>query len=71
MVNTKVYLRVMGIYWLGFGLITSFYPALMDLFQTDFGIESKTSFWTMLFVRSGVGCLPYSIWGFSLARKME
>jgi predicted acyltransferase len=116
----------MGIYWLGFGLITSFYPALMDLFQTDFGIESKTSFsdhvwfhggldilafcvllfalssenlskrmvqavaiaallpafaifysvaatpfWTLLFVGSGVGCLAFSIWGFSLARKME
>ena len=32
----------MAAYWLVFGLITTFYPALMDLFQTAEGVAAKS-----------------------------
>ena len=40
----KVYFIAMSAFWLVFGLITTFYPALMNLFQTQTGINSVTSY---------------------------
>ena len=35
---TKVYFIAMAVFWLIFGLITIFCPALMNMFQTETGI---------------------------------
>ena len=42
--TSKYYFIAMGAYWLIFGLITAFYPKLMDMFQTQAGISAKTAF---------------------------
>jgi hypothetical protein len=42
--TSRIYFIAMGAYWLVFGLITAFYPKLMDMFQTETGISAKTAF---------------------------
>ena len=57
--NTKKYFIAFAIYWGGFGLVTAFYPALMDLFLSDDGIKLVQIFQTMY------GCmeeLTYLLW---------
>jgi hypothetical protein len=114
----------MTLFWLVFGLITTFAPSMMDMFQTPEGVAAKTpfsnhvwthdgldiiafciilfalsrenvsrnvlravalaalmptigifyslattSYWSPLFIASGVGCLVFVIWGFTLSGK--
>ena len=42
--STKVYFIAMAAFWLVFGLITTFYPALMNMFQTETGINAVTTY---------------------------
>jgi hypothetical protein len=61
------YLRAMAAYWLIFGLITTFYPALMDLFQTTEGIAAKTAFSDHVWMHGGLDILSVSILVFALS----
>jgi hypothetical protein len=62
-----VYLRAAAAYWLIFGLITTFYPALMDLFQTAEGVAAKTNFSDHVWMHGGFDILSFSILVFALS----
>ncbi len=67
--NTRVYFLAMGAYWLVFGLITIFYPALMDLFQTETGVASKTPFSNHVWMHGGFDIVSLCVVVFALARE--
>jgi hypothetical protein len=66
---TKLYFTCMSLYWLIFGLITTFYPKLMDLFQTDTGINAKTAFSDHVWRHDGLDILGLSVLLFVLSRE--
>jgi hypothetical protein len=53
MKSAKTYLIAMAVYWLVFGLITIFRPGLMDMFQTEAGINAKTEFSSHVWMHGG------------------
>lgn len=59
----------MGVYWLGFGMITIFYPKLMDMFQKENGINSKTEFSDHVWLHGGFDILALCVLLFALARE--
>lgn len=65
----KVYFIAMGAFWLIFGLITSFYPALMNLFQTEEGISSVTTYSNHIWRHDGLDILSISVLLFALSRE--
>lgn len=65
--STKEYFISMGLYWLVFGLLTIFYPKLMDLFQTDAGINAKTAFSDHVWRHDGFDIVGMSILLFALS----
>ena len=67
--HSKLYLRLMAVYWLVFGLITIFYPKLMDLFQTDAGINAKTPFSNHVWFHGGWDILALVVLLLALARE--
>ena len=75
MTSTKNYLLAMAAYWIVFGLITTFYPALMDLFQTQAGVEAKTAFSNHVWMHGGLDIISlcillFALSGETLNRKM-
>ena len=58
----------MSAYWLVFGLITTFYPALMDLFQTAEGVGAKTAFSDHVWMHGGLDILSVSVLTFGISR---
>ena len=54
-------LLAMAAYWLVFGLITTFYPALMDLFQTSEGVAAKTAFSNHVWMHGGLDILSVCV----------
>jgi len=58
----------MGLYWLVFGLITTFYPKLMDTFQTEAGIESRSAFSNNVWMHGGLDIISVCILLFTLSR---
>ena len=66
---TKLYFTSMALYWFIFGLITSFYPKLMDLFQTETGIKAKTAFSDHVWRHDGFDILGLSVLLFVLSRE--
>lgn len=65
----QLYLTLMAAYWLVFGLITTFYPALMDLFQTDVGVGAKTAFSDHVWFHGGLDIIALVIVLFALSRE--
>ena len=59
----------MGMYWLGFGLITTFYPPLMDLFQTETGIAAKSDFSNHVWMHGGLDIIAFCVLLFGLSRS--
>ena len=59
----------MALYWFIFGLITTFYPKLMDLFQTQTGINAKTDFSDHVWRHDGLDILGLSVLLFALSRE--
>jgi hypothetical protein len=57
----------MAAYWLVFGLITIFYPRLMDLFQTSAGVGAGTLFSDHVWMHGGFDILSVSILVFALS----
>lgn len=58
---SRIYFRAMAIYWLGFGLITTFYPRLMQLFMTQRGVEASTAFSDQVWLHGGLDILSVSL----------
>ena len=65
----KVYFIAMSAFWLVFGLITTFYPALMNLFQTQTGINSVTSYSDHIWRHDGFDIISISVLLFALSRE--
>ena len=64
---TKVYFIAMALYWLVFGLITAFYPALMNMFQTATGIGAVTNYSDHIWRHDGFDIIAISVLLFALS----
>ena len=65
----KVYFITMSIFWLIFGLITAFYPQLMNLFQTEAGINAVTTYSDHVWQHDGFDIIAISVLLFALSRE--
>jgi Flp pilus assembly protein protease CpaA len=65
---SQTYLTLMGFYWLVFGLITTFYPRLMDLFQSSEGVATQSAFSDHVWFHGGLDILALCVLLFTLAR---
>ena len=66
---TKVYFIAMGAFWFVFGLITTFYPALMNMFQTETGISAVTTYSDHIWRHDGFDIIAISVLLFALSRE--
>src|SRR5436190_5920551 len=66
---TKVYFIAMAAFWLIFGLITTFYPALMNMFQTESGIGAVTNYSDHIWRHDGFDIIAISVLLFALSRE--
>jgi uncharacterized membrane protein len=66
--TARRFLIGMVAYWLSFGLITAFYPALMDLFQTPEGVGAKTAFSNHVWMHGGFDILSVCVLVFAISR---
>ena len=66
---TRIYLICLTLFWLVFGLITTFYPQLMDLFQTEEGVNAKTAFSNHVWRHDGLDIIAVCILLFSLSQQ--
>jgi hypothetical protein len=67
--KTRTFFVIMAAYWLVFGLITTFYPRLMDLFQTELGRNAKTAFSNHIWLHDGLDIMAISVLLFALSRE--
>jgi hypothetical protein len=67
--RTKIYFGCMCAYWLIFGLITIFYPKMMDIFQTQAGVGAKTIFSNHVWLHGGFDILALCVLLFALSRE--
>jgi len=67
--KTRIYFLAMCAYWFVFGLITIFYPALMDLFQTKTGIDAKTAVSDHVWLHGGFDIVALCIVVFALSKE--
>ena len=51
------FFTAMAIFWLGFGLGTTFYPRMMQLFMTPAGIAASTAFSDQVWLHGGLDIL--------------
>ena len=66
---TKVYFIAMAAFWFIFGVITTFYPALMNMFQTEAGIGAVTSYSDHIWRHDGFDIIAISVLLFALSRE--
>lgn len=67
--KTRIYFVAMGVYWLVFGLITIFYSGMMDMFQSETGIASKTEFSSHVWLHGGFDIIALVIILFALSKE--
>jgi hypothetical protein len=65
----RTYFLSMGVFWLVFGLITTFYPSLMDLFQTAEGVAAKTAFSNHVWFHNGLDIIALCVLLFALSTQ--
>ncbi len=65
----KFYFIAMASFWLVFGLITAFYPALMNMFQTETGISAVTTYTDHIWRHDGFDIIAVSVLLFALSRE--
>ena len=65
----RTYFLAMGAYWLVFGLITTFYVRIMDLFQTAEGVAAKAAFSTHVWFHGGLDILALCVLLFALSTQ--
>jgi hypothetical protein len=63
----RIYFRALAVFYLVFGLITTFYPRLMHLFMTQRGIDASTSFSTNVWLHDGLDIISVAILLFALS----
>ena len=66
---TKVYFIAMAAFWFVFGMITTFYPALMNMFQTETGISAVTPYSDHIWRHDGLDIIAISVLLFALSRE--
>jgi len=66
---TKIYFIAMAAFWLVFGLITTFYPALMNMFQTETGVSAVTTYSDHIWRHDGFDIIAISVLLFALSRE--
>ena len=66
---TKIYFISMAAFWFVFGLITAFYPALMNMFQTETGISAVTTYSDHIWRHDGFDIIAISVLLFALSRE--
>jgi len=66
---TKIYFIAMATFWLVFGLITTFYPVLMNMFQTETGISAVTTYSDHIWRHDGFDIIAISVLLFALSRE--
>ncbi len=67
--KTKIYFLSMAAYWFVFGLITIFYPSLMDLFQNQSAISAKSAFSDHVWLHGGFDIVALCILLFVLSKE--
>jgi hypothetical protein len=67
--KTSTYFTAMAAYWLVFGLITIFYPKLMDLFQTEIGVGERTAFSDHVWLHGGFDIFALCVLLLALSRE--
>ena len=67
--TTKVYFIAMAAFWFIFGMITTFYPALMNMFQTETGISAVTTYSDHIWRHDGFDIIAISVLLFALSRE--
>ena len=67
---TKIYFIAMAAFWLVFGIITTFYPALMNMFQTETGISAVTTYSDHIWRHDGFDIIAISVLLFALSREI-
>ena len=63
----RTYFLSMGAYWLVFGLITTFYVSIMNLFQSAEGVAAKTAFSNHVWFHGGLDILALCVVLFALS----
>jgi hypothetical protein len=63
----RIYFRVLAVFYLVFGLITTFYPRLMHLFMTQRGIDASTSFSNNVWLHDGLDIISVAILLFAIS----
>ena len=63
----RTYFLSMGAYWLVFGLITTFYASVMNLFQSAEGVAAKTAFSNHVWFHGGLDILALCVVLFALS----
>jgi hypothetical protein len=66
---TKVYFIAMAAFWFIFGMITTFYPGLMNLFQTETGINAVTAYSNHVWLHDGLDIISISVLLFAVSRE--
>jgi len=69
MTSTKTYFLAMAAFWLIFGLITTFFPVLMNMFQTETGINAVTAYSDHIWRHDGFDIIAISVLLFALSRE--
>ncbi len=59
----------MAAFWFIFGLITTFFPALMNMFQTEAGINAVTVYSNHVWRHDGLDIISISVLFFALSRE--
>ena len=57
----RTFFRAMGLYWLGFGLGTTFYPRMMQMFMTPEGVAASTPFSDQVWLHGGLDILSVCV----------
>ena len=66
---TRIYFIAMATFWLVFGLITAFYPTLMNMFQTSTGIDAVTNYSDHIWRHDGFDIIAISVLLIALSRE--
>ena len=67
---SKIYFISMAVYWIIFGLITIFCPKIMDMFQSENGVNAKTMFSDHVWLHGGFDIVALCILLFALSGEI-
>lgn len=65
--TARIFFRALAVFALGFGLITTFAPRMLELFMTQEGIDASTSFSDQVWLHGGLDIVSVAILLFVLS----